>query len=107
MTQRHALLLTAALALLAGPALAQTAKSTADGIAEYREMLADGNPAELYEMKGEELWKQKRGPKSASLEACDLGQGPGVVKGAFVTLPRYFADTGMVRTWNRAWSPAW
>jgi sulfur-oxidizing protein SoxA len=97
MTQRHALLLTAALALLAGPALAQTAKSTADGIAEYREMLADGNPAELYEMKGEELWKQKRGPKSASLEACDLGQGPGVVKGAFVTLPRYFADTGMVQ----------
>ena len=97
MTQRNALLLTAALALLAGPVVAQTTKSTADGIAEYREMLADGNPAELYEAKGEELWKQKRGPKAASLEACDLGQGPGVVKGVFVTLPRYFADTGMVQ----------
>jgi sulfur-oxidizing protein SoxA len=80
---------------LAGPALAQ--KSTADGIAEYRKMLEDGNPAELYEAKGEALWKQKRGPKNASLERCDLGQGPGVIKAAFVTLPRYFADTGMVQ----------
>ena len=86
-----------AAALLAGtpPALAQ--KSTADGIAEYREMLADGNPAELFEMKGEELWKQKRGPKAASLQRCNLGKGPGVVKGAFVELPRYFADTGRVQ----------
>ena len=60
-----------------GSALAQ--KSAADGIAEYRAMLADGNPAELYEAKGEDLWKKKRGPKNASLEQCDLGQGPGVV----------------------------
>ncbi len=72
-------------------------KSTADGIAEYRAMLADGNPAELYEAKGEELWKTKRGPKMASLLGCDLGQGPGVVKGAFVSLPRYFADTDRVQ----------
>ena len=72
-------------------------KSTAEGIAEYRKMLEDGNPAELYEMKGEELWKKKRGPKNASLEQCDLGQGPGQVKGAFVELPRYFADTDKVQ----------
>ena len=72
-------------------------KSSAEGIAEYRAMLADGNPAELFEAKGEALWKTKRGPKSASLEACDLGKGPGVVKGAFVELPRYFADTGRVQ----------
>jgi sulfur-oxidizing protein SoxA len=85
----------AALMALCAPALAQ--KSTADGIAEYREMLQDGNPAELFEMKGEELWKQKRGPKNASLERCDLGKGPGVVKGAFVELPRYFADTNKVQ----------
>ena len=26
------------------------------GIAQYREMLQDGNPAELFEMAGEELW---------------------------------------------------
>jgi thiosulfate oxidation carrier complex protein SoxZ len=80
-------------ALLALAASAQAQKSAADGIAEYRKMLEDGNPAELFEAKGEDLWKQKRGPKNASLERCDLGKGPGVVKGAFVTLPRYFADT--------------
>jgi L-cysteine S-thiosulfotransferase len=81
--------------LAAGAAMAQ--KSATQSIEEYRAMLADGNPAELFEMKGEELWKQKRGPKNASLEACDLGKGPGVVKGAFVELPRYFADTGKVQ----------
>ena len=43
-------------------------KSAADGIAEYRKMLEDGNPAELFEAKGELLWKGKRGPKNASLE---------------------------------------
>ena len=84
-------------ALLALAASAQAQKSAADGIAEYRKMLEDGNPAELFEAKGEDLWKQKRGPKNASLERCDLGLGPGVVKGAFVTLPRYFADTGRVQ----------
>lgn len=90
--------------LIAGVALCQLAvggawaqKSVADGIAEYRAMLADGNPAELFEAKGEELWKQKRGPKKESLEKCDLGQGPGVVKGAFVALPRFFADTQRVQ----------
>src|SRR5512139_2491792 len=79
------------------PALAQQGKSAADGIAEYRALLADGNPAELFEAKGEGLWTQKRGPKNASMEQCDLGKGPGVVKGAFVELPRYFSDTGRVQ----------
>ncbi|TFZ04367.1 sulfur oxidation c-type cytochrome SoxA [Ramlibacter rhizophilus] len=83
--------------LLAASAASWAQKSTIEAIEEYRAMLADGNPAELYEMKGEELWKQKRGPKNASLEQCDLGKGPGVVKGAFVELPRYFADTGTVQ----------
>jgi L-cysteine S-thiosulfotransferase len=91
-------LLSLALVALAASsgALAQ-AKSAAEGIAQYRKMLEDGNPADLFEAKGEGLWKQKRGPKNASLEACDLGLGPGVVKGAFVQLPRYFADTGRVQ----------
>jgi sulfur-oxidizing protein SoxA len=87
---------TLAAALLAAPAVAP-AQSSADGIAQYRALLADGNPAELWEAKGELLWKQKRGPKNASLEACDLGKGAGVVKGAFVELPRYFADTKRVQ----------
>ena len=63
----------------------------------YREMLADGNPAELYEMEGEELWRTARGPKNATLEQCDLGLGPGVVEGAAAQLPRYFEDTGKVQ----------
>ena len=76
---------------------AQAQKSVADGIAEYRKMLEDGNPADLFEAKGEGLWKEPRGPKKVSLERCDLGLGPGVVKGAWVQLPRYFADTQRVQ----------
>jgi len=78
------------------PVLAQQ-KSAVQSIEEYRAMLQDGNPADLFEAKGEDLWKQKRGPKAASLEKCDLGKGPGVVKGAFVELPRYFSDTSKVQ----------
>ena len=73
------------------------AKSTADGIAQYRAMLADGNPAELFEAKGEALWNTTRGPKKATLQRCDLGLGAGVVKGAWVQLPRWFADTARVQ----------
>ena len=80
--------------LVASHAFAQTAS---DGIAQYRALLADGNPAELWEAKGEALWKTPRGPKKASLQQCDLGLGPGVVKAAFVTLPRYFKDTARVQ----------
>ena len=93
--RRTAIAATLAIAV-AGAAHAQ-GKSTADGIAEYRKMLEDGNPAELFEARGEALWKRKRGPKNASLEQCDLGRGPGVVKGVFVTLPRYFPDTKRVQ----------
>ncbi|MDP3190921.1 sulfur oxidation c-type cytochrome SoxA [Rhodoferax sp.] len=87
------------LALAAMSATAAHAQKSAavQAIEEYRAMLADGNPAELFEAKGEDLWKKKRGPKNASLEKCDLGQGPGVVKAVFVTLPRYFADTNRVQ----------
>lgn len=92
---KKVLLTASILAVACGTAWAQ-ARSAADGIAEYRKMLEDGNPAELFEAKGEDLWSKKRGPKNASLETCDLGKGPGVVKGAFVELPRYFADTGRV-----------
>ncbi|MDC6178768.1 sulfur oxidation c-type cytochrome SoxA [Ralstonia solanacearum] len=88
-------------ALAAGVALTAQAQddskdSTAAALAQYRQMLADGNPAELWEAAGEALWKKPAGPKQASLEACDLGLGPGVVKGAYARLPRYFKDTGRV-----------
>jgi sulfur-oxidizing protein SoxA len=85
----HHPLLLATLVLAAQAAGAQP-RSTAEGIAEYRAMLAD-------EAKGEVLWAQPRGPKQATLEACDLGLGAGVVKGAFVELPRWFADTARVQ----------
>jgi L-cysteine S-thiosulfotransferase len=82
---------------LAAPAMAQSPKTASQSIDEYRAMLQDGNPADLFEAKGEGLWKQKRGPKNATLEKCDLGKGEGVVRGTFVELPRYFADTQRVQ----------
>ena len=63
---------------------------------KFRDIMEDASPAELFEVKGEALWKTKRGPKNASLERCDLGLGPGVVKGAYVRMPRYFADADQV-----------
>jgi sulfur-oxidizing protein SoxA len=70
--------------------------STLEGIAKYREALQGGNPAELWEARGEDLWKQPRGPNKVSFEKCDLGLGPGVVKGAYAQLPKYFADANRV-----------
>jgi sulfur-oxidizing protein SoxA len=93
----------ALVALAASPAWAQfetssqQTRTTVQEIERYREALADGNPAELWEARGEGLWKQKRGPKNASLEQCDLGLGPGVVKGVYTVLPKYFADTDKVQ----------
>jgi sulfur-oxidizing protein SoxA len=79
-------------ALAAGAAFAQQKSPFAD----YQRMAAENAPIELYELAGEEAWKKKQGPKNASLEQCDLGQGPGVLKGAYAGLPRYFADAGRV-----------
>lgn len=83
-------------AMGAGLALAQQPRSAVEEIERYRAALGDGNPAELWEARGESLWKEKRGPKNASLERCDLGLGPGVVKGAYTQLPKYFADSDKV-----------
>ena len=84
----------AALAWMPNASWAQ--KSAADAIADYRASLQDGNPADLNAARGEVLWKSARGPRNATLEACDLGLGAGVVRGAVAMLPRYFADTGRV-----------
>ena len=62
-----------------------------------RKMLAEDNPGELWIDKGKTLFHQKRGPKSASLEQCDFGMGPGKLEGAAARLPRYFEDTGRVQ----------
>jgi sulfur-oxidizing protein SoxA len=64
---------------------------------KFRAEMEDSNPAELFEMKGEEQWKSKRGPKNVALaESCDLGLGVGKVEGAYVRMPRYFADANAV-----------
>jgi sulfur-oxidizing protein SoxA len=95
MNMTKAVLLASLASLITMPALAQ--KTAVEAIEEYRAMLQDGNPADLFEAKGEDLWKKVRGPKNATLEKCNLGKGPGVVKGAFVELPRYFEDTNRVQ----------
>jgi sulfur-oxidizing protein SoxA len=79
---------------------AQAPESSAaptDEIEKYRAMIADGNPSDLYEAAGEDIWKKPMGPKNVSLEKCDLGMGPGVVKGAYAQLPKYFKDTNKVQ----------
>lgn len=54
------------------------------------------NPAYFVVEDGKDLFHTKRGPNDKSLETCDFGKGPGVLEGAYVRLPRYFADTGRV-----------
>lgn len=67
-----------------------------DTFSTYRDMLGDDNPAIFVSEEGADFWLQPNGPRQVSLEACDLGLGPGLVAGAYVRLPRYFADTGTV-----------
>jgi sulfur-oxidizing protein SoxA len=90
----RAALVAAAIACAAPVALAQG--SAAEEIEKYRQALQDGNPAELWELRGEGLWKTPGGPKNATFEQCDLGKGPGVVKGAYAEMPRFFADANRV-----------
>ena len=89
--------LTAAAAIAAClPMFGGAQDNTIKEIEKYRAALGDGNPAELWEARGEDMWKQKRGPKAATLEQCDLGLGAGVVKGAYAQLPKYFKDADKV-----------
>lgn len=76
---------------------ARAEQSTEQALAEYREMFGDENPAELWILRGEDLWTQKRGPRNADLSGCDLGLGAGVVDGAYAQLPRWFDDVGEVQ----------
>jgi len=84
--------------LVAGSAFAQAADDSEKEIERYRAMINDpmANPAYLNVDRGEVLWSEKRGTKAVSLEACDLGMGPGKLEGAFAKLPRHFADTDRV-----------
>lgn len=91
--------LVAALFLFASQSALAQQDQTEKALEKYRQMLKDdpwSNPGMLDVDRGEVLWKTPRGPKNASLEACDLGKGPGRVEGAFAELPRYFADADRV-----------
>lgn len=86
----------AAACLAAGGAVLAQSQS-GDPLAVGRQMLAEDNPGELWIDRGKQLFYEKRGPKKASLEQCDLGLGPGKLEGASARLPRYFPDTGKVQ----------
>ena len=63
---------------------------------EQNLMMMEDNPAQWTAEDGKALFHAPRGPNNASLETCDLGKGPGVLQGAYVEMPRFFADTGKV-----------
>lgn len=86
----------ACLACVAAWSTAAAQGQPADGLAIGRQMLAEDNPGELWVARGEQLFRERRGPKNASLEQCEFGMGPGRLEGAFARLPRYFADSGKV-----------
>ena len=76
----------------------QSATPSDPAVAQYRAMFGDDNPADLWISRGQGLWTEVRGTKHVSLaKTCDLGMGPGVVKGAYAALPRYFSDTKQVQ----------
>ena len=52
-------------AALALSCTAVAQKETADAIARYRQLLQDGNPAELVVARGEALWKETAGAEES------------------------------------------
>ena len=74
---------------------------------QYREMLGDDNPAIFVIFDGEEIWYTPAGPRSVSLEQCDLGLGPGVVEGAYAQLPRYFPEASQSASASTTVSSNW
>ena len=69
-------------AVLVPPAVAQSKPpaverdATTAEFEKFREVLEADNPAELFEVKGEELWKTPRGP-TRRWRLATLGSAPG------------------------------
>ena len=82
------------------PLLFSAAAIATDNTAEFdrfRAEMEQDNPSELFEMRGESLWSERKGPHNLSLsEVCDMGKGIGVTIGAYAALPRFFQDAGTV-----------
>jgi sulfur-oxidizing protein SoxA len=88
-----------AVAILSAIPIVAAAQDVERELERYRQMLkADpwSNPGLLEVDRGAALWTEKRGPRNVSLVRCDLGRGPGKLKGAFAMLPRYFRDAKRV-----------
>jgi sulfur-oxidizing protein SoxA len=97
-------------AICAGPVLANELRAPEEVLSDLIEknessyltqseqniMMMPDNAALWLADEGKALFYEQRGPNNVSLETCDLGKGPGVLEGAYVELPRYFADTGRV-----------
>lgn len=100
---RSAYTLGIALALIGGSALAaDPANQGNDDWVTMQQrvnqsMPLDSNPGVFFIDDGKDLFLKKGGPKNQNLSQCDFGLGPGVLKGAYAQLPRYFADTGKVQ----------
>jgi hypothetical protein len=58
-------------------------------IERYREALAEGNPAELWEARGEGLWKTKRGPRQDSQRYVSVKVYNAQAFVACSTMPRF------------------
>jgi L-cysteine S-thiosulfotransferase len=87
-----------AIVLCTIPMVARAQDTSEKEIERYRAMISDpmSNPGFLAVDRGEQLWSEKRGSKSVSLEGCDLGLGAGKLEGAYAQLPRYFKDADKV-----------
>ena len=94
---RRARAAAAALAWAVAGGAAPAPGAANDPLAVGRQLLAEDNPGELWVQRGEKLYRERRGPKQATLEGCDFGLGAGKLEGAFAQLPRYFPDTGKVQ----------
>ena len=75
-------------------------------IQKYRQMLQEGNPAELLELRGEELWATPRDRARRRWSAATWGWGRASWK---VPTPSFRATSqtpARCRTLNPGWSPA-
>ena len=107
MNKRTVAAAAASLTLCLAGAGAQAQGSASEGIARYREMLQDGNPAELVSARARSCGRPSAAPKNVSLEQCDLGQG----RASSRARTRSCRATSPIptRSWttNRGWSAAW
>ena len=75
-------------------------KTASQGIDEYRAMLQDGNPADLFEAKGEGLWTQKEVPKMLHLKNVTSAKDQVSTKVSLSNYQNILQTLGAYKTWN-------